>query len=131
MAIVTNSYLLLPLLLGFFGLGLIPIVIRGHTKSTVHRLFALYLFTIALWGIFIFAMRYSPDIDRAYHWDRLPFSLAPFMSVIVYHFSVRYTRTRRKHNYIPFLYIACIIFTIRNPVRIHTVLFAYPSECIR
>lgn len=112
MTIVNNSYYLLPLLLVFLGLILLVIIIRGHIKSTIHRLFALYLLMIALWGLFIFAMRYSPDIDHALRWDRFPLSLAPLMSVVLYHFSEKYTNSRTRHWYIPLLYIVSFIFII-------------------
>jgi len=105
-----NAYLVLPLVQVIFSLALLPIVLKGHTRSFTHRLFALYIACIAIWGILIFAMRASPDIEHAYFWDRWLIPLAAISSVIFYHFAIRYTATRVKSWLLPLLYSSCLVF---------------------
>ena len=96
-----SAYLVLPLVQAFCGLVLAAIVWRG---PFTHRLFSFFLICLALWGIIIFGMRASPDIERAFFWDRLVIPLSPLMTVLFYHFSVRYTGTRINSNILPLFY---------------------------
>ena len=105
-----NAYLVLPLIQALFGLVLIGIVLKGHFRSFTHRLFSAYLLCLAIWGILIFTMRSSPDIEHAYFWERLLTPLSPFMAVLIYHFSIRYTTTKISGWLLPFLYLICFLF---------------------
>jgi hypothetical protein len=105
-----NTYLFLPLIQTLFCLVLMAIVLKGHFQSHVHRLFSLYLLVLAFWGIIIFAMRASPDIQYAYSWERWLIPLAPFTSVLFYHFSIRYSAPLTQRRLLIFLYTFCIIF---------------------
>jgi PAS domain S-box-containing protein len=105
-----SEYLILPLVQTFFCVVLATVVIKGHFKSFTHRLFSLYLLCLAVWGIIIFAMRASPDLEHALFWDRLPILLGPFVSVLFYHFSVRYTATEIRGWFLPCLYTICALF---------------------
>ena len=118
-----NTYLLAPLIQVLFSLVLIAIVLKGHARSSIHRLFSLCLLGLATWGIVIFAMRASPDIEHAYFWEKWLIPLSPFISVLFYHFSVRYTATevRRRLLPLPFRRVAngCLIIgRIRSIARI-------------
>ena len=103
-------YLLLPLIQTLFSLALIVIVLKGHFRSLTHRLFSLFLLSLAIWGVMIFGMRASPDIEHAYSWERWLVTVAPFTSVLFYHFAIRYTATRVKQWLLPFLYTICFLF---------------------
>jgi len=105
-----NHYLLLPIIQTVFSLALAVIVLKGHFRSFVHRLFAIDLIVLASWGIVIFGMRASPNIEYAYAWDRWVIPLAPLMSVLLYHFSVRYTATKINRWLFPSLYFICFLF---------------------
>jgi PAS domain S-box-containing protein len=105
-----NTYLVLPLIQALFSLALIGVVLKGHTWSFTHRLFAIYIACTAIWGILIFAMRASPDIEHAYSWDRWLIPLAAFSSVIFYHFAIRYTAANIKRHLILSLYFTSLIF---------------------
>jgi signal transduction histidine kinase len=114
-----NTYLLLPLVQALFCLVLILAVLKGHFRSFKHGLFSLFLLGLALWGIIIFGMRSSPDVKEAFIWDKQLLVLTPFISVVFYHFSVRYTGTKIKSWVLPFLYLFCFIlvpFTVTNLV---------------
>jgi signal transduction histidine kinase len=105
-----STYLLLPLIQTLFCLVLIAIVLRGHSRSFAHRLFSLFLLGLVIWGIVIFGMRASPDLEHAYFWERILIPLAPLVSVLFYHFSIRYTATKIKRWLLPFLYVVCLCF---------------------
>ena len=83
-----SLYLVTPLIQTFFGILLIPIVLKGHLRSLVHRLFSLYLLGLALWGFFIFAMRASPNLEQAYFWEKTLMAVLPFMWIIFFYFTV-------------------------------------------
>ena len=62
-----------------------------------------------MYGILVFGMRASPDIEHALSWERA-FSPVIFLAgVALYHFSVRYTFAKVKGKFIAFLYSICII----------------------
>jgi len=101
---------MLPLVQAVFGLVLAAVVLRGHFRSLTHRLFSAYLLMLALWGVIIFGMRASPDLDHAYSWERWIIAQAPFGTVLFYHFSVCYTNTKIKRWLFPSLYATCVLF---------------------
>lgn len=103
------TYLLLPLVQTLFCIVLMATVLRGHFRSFTHRLFSLFLLGLAIWGITIFGMRSSPDVEEAFLWDKQLVALAPFISVVFYHFSVRYTSAKIKNWVLPSLYLFCFI----------------------
>ena len=105
-----NHYLLLPIIQTVFSLALAVVVLKGHFRSFVHRLFSIDLLVLATWGIVIFGMRASPDIEHAYSWDRWVIPLAPLMSVLLYHFSVRYTATKINRWLLPSFYFISFLF---------------------
>lgn len=104
-----NAYLLLPLLLTLFCLVLVVMTIRGNTRSYVHRLFSFFLLTLGAWGVVIFGMRASSDLDSAYGWERWAVPLAALMSTLLYHFSVEFTVARVKPWILTALYLASFL----------------------
>ena len=105
-----NAYLLLPLIQALFSLVLIAIVLKGHFRSFTHRLFSLFLLGLGIWAVIIFAMRFSPDTDHAYIWEKWLLPLAPITSVIFYHFAVRFTAPKIGKRFIRSLYIIGFLF---------------------
>jgi len=104
-----TAYLVLPLVQTFFCLALVIIVLRGHYRSSTHRVFSLFLLSLAVWGSIIFGMRASPDIESSYLWERWLVPLSAFVAVFFYHFSVIYTSTRIRKRLIAFLYLICFL----------------------
>lgn len=105
-----TAYLVLPLVQTFCCLALIAIVLRGHYRSSTHRIFTLFLLGLAAWGFIVFGMRASPDIESAYLWERWLIPLGAFVAVLFYHFSVRYSPARMRKRLIGFLYLISFIF---------------------
>jgi signal transduction histidine kinase len=106
-----NAYLLLPLFQALFSLVLIVVVLKGRSRSFINRLFSFFLLGLTIWAILIFAMRLSPDTEHAYFYEKWLIPLGPFISVLFYHFSVRYTATKIKDWILPVLYLICFLFT--------------------
>jgi len=101
--------LLFPLLQVLISLLLAVIVVRANLRSVTHRLFFLFLTGQAVWGVLIFSMRASPDLQHAYYWENLLIPVGPFIGVLLYHFAVRYTLTQIRRWFIPLLYLICFI----------------------
>jgi len=105
-----NVYLLAPLVQTLLCLALLGVVLKGNFRSTTHRLFALFLLGLAVWGIVIFSMRSSPDLERALFWEKWLPTLAMLTSVVFYHFAIRYNGVRTTRWFIPCLYLLCVIY---------------------
>ncbi|MDY7019069.1 MAG: ATP-binding protein [Chloroflexota bacterium] len=99
------SYLLPPFLASVINVILLVMVLRRDYRSFVHRILSLLLFSAALWGISIFAMRISPDTEHALIWERVAIPFIFATSVLYYHFCLVYTRAEKKRNFIPAAYI--------------------------
>jgi signal transduction histidine kinase len=87
-------YLFLPFVVFIVSLALAALVLRSDWRSGRHRLFASFLMAMGLWGFTIFGMRSSPTLAIAYMWEEWAFIAIVFTSVLFYHFTVRFTRTR-------------------------------------
>jgi len=105
-----NFYYFFPLFQTFFCLALVYVVLRSHYRSFTHRLFAADLLVLSGWGLVIFGMRISPDLEHAFHWEKWLVPLAPLMSVLGFHFAVRFTNTVLKRWILPILYIVLFTF---------------------
>jgi PAS domain S-box-containing protein len=104
------TYLLPPLIQTAFCIALIVIVLRGHIGSKVNRAFAYYLLGLAIWGLIIFAMRSSPDLEKAYFWERFLLPLAPAISVVLYRFAHLYSANKINRWMHITLWAICILF---------------------
>jgi len=103
-----NHYLVFPLVQAAFGLLLLPIVLKSHWRSKVHRLFATYLLGLTAWGILIFLMRASPTTGQALFWDTWAASVLPLMGVIFFHFTVRFAGIHLKRWVLSAAYGICV-----------------------
>jgi signal transduction histidine kinase len=116
-----NAYLMLPLIQALFGLVLMAIVLKGHFRSLTHRVFSLFLLGLAIWGITIFGMRASPDVEHAYLWEKWLIPIGPIISVLFYHFSVSYTAAKVKGWLLPAFYSICVLFI---PLAVTSLVFS-------
>lgn len=83
-----------PLIAFGIGLTLSVLVLRKDIHSVSNRLLALVLFSLSLWGIFIFLMRSSPNIEIALYWDKMAVPSGIAMFVFYYHFTSVYTNSK-------------------------------------
>lgn len=92
---LSNVLYLFPPLVAFgIGLTLAILVLRKDANSLAHRLFSLVLFSLSLWGLFIFLMRSSPSTELALFWDKMAVPTGIAMFVFHYHFVSIYTNSR-------------------------------------
>jgi signal transduction histidine kinase len=113
MNVYATFYELLPLLSFIFNIFLLSLVLRSNWKSLRNRVFALLLFTMALWGLTVFGMRTSPHPggeELALIWGKTALVMVLGASVLFYHFSLIYTRQAALRNALPVFYSAWVVF---------------------
>ena len=89
---------------------LVLLVVRGK-RHIAQKPFFLFLFSMTLWGFFIYMMRSEPDLVLALLWERLVFVAIFSAAILFYTFTVSLTgaRPRKWLHYLPYgLYFACI-----------------------
>ncbi len=110
------SYLLPPLVAFVLSVGLAVFIWRTRPKKDLSmKLFIGMLISMGVWGLVLFGMRTSPDVERALLWDRgMPAaSLATF--VFLYHFTHAYTNARGQRAIIIAAYIGLVITAALSP----------------
>jgi signal transduction histidine kinase len=105
-----DPYYILPLVQTGFCTILAIVVLKGHFRSFVHRIFAIDMLVLAAYGGVIFSMRMSPDVEHALTWERFVVPLSSILSVLFYHFTVRFTGISIKKWLIPLLYYVWLVF---------------------
>ena len=91
---MSTAYIVLPLLVFIINIFLAGLVVRSNWSSLRHRVFAAFLTGMALWGLTIFGMRSSPNLEAAFIWEKAALSVIPLAGVLFFHFSLRFTYTR-------------------------------------
>ncbi len=104
-------YLFLPLLVFFFAGILLLLVLHGKSRSRVHRMFALLLLALGLWGLTIFGMRSSGSLGAAIAWERFALTAVLAVSLFFYHFTVLFTRKKAEAYLLPSLYLLTLAAT--------------------
>ncbi len=116
-SLFTNpSYLLPPLIAFVLNTGLALFIWKTRPQKDLStKLFIGMLISMGIWGLVLFGMRTSPDVERALIWDRgMPVaSLATF--VFLYHFTHAYTKTRGQRAIIITAYIGLVITAVLSP----------------
>jgi PAS domain S-box-containing protein len=111
-----DLYLLLPLSLFFFNLALLPWVIRDGWRKRLHMIFALFLSGMALWGFTIFSMRSSPDLLRAFAWEKAVLVVIASVVTFYFHFTHRFTRGSKRSWAVVGAYGALLIINVLVPL---------------
>lgn len=113
MTIYASFYELLPLLSFIFNIFLLSLVLRSNWKDLRNRVFALLLFTMALWGLTIFGVRTSPHpngAELALIWEQTAIVMVLGVSVLFYHFSLLYSRSKAPTAILPTFYLVWALF---------------------
>ncbi|MFC1907244.1 ATP-binding protein [Chloroflexota bacterium] len=108
-------YVLPPLVAFVFCSVLVYAVLRSSTRSRPHQLFLAYLVAIALWGLVLFGMRNSPDVEYALAWDRAVMGFSALIVLLLYHFTVAYTGVVLKQWLLPTAYISLALIIALSP----------------
>ncbi|MFQ5874251.1 MAG: GAF domain-containing protein [Dehalococcoidia bacterium] len=101
-------YLIVPLLVFIFASFLTVLVLRGHARSPVHRIFTIMLAAMAVWGLTIFGMRASGSPDTAIIWEKAALVAILAVSLFFYHFTRLFTRQAGERLLLPLGYLAAI-----------------------
>jgi hypothetical protein len=110
-----SYYIHTPLIALFINLFLIFLVLRKSYRSSLHQTFSLFLLGMGLWGLTIFGMRSSPDLESALTWDRATIAIGPWMGVFFYHFTLLFSRAKPRMWLVSGAYLLCILFSILAP----------------
>ena len=104
-------YELVPLIEVVFSFILLVLLVVRGKHHIARKPFFLFLFSMALWGLFIYLMRREPDLVTALLWERLVFAAIFSASILFYRFTVSLTgaRPRKWLHYLPHvLYFTCL-----------------------
>jgi len=110
------TYLLPPLIAFILSIGLALLIWRTSPQKQLSiRLFIALLITISAWGLILFGMRTSVDIEQALLWDRgVPVAiLATF--VLFHHFTHAYTYSRGQRGILIASYVGLAITAAISP----------------
>ena len=89
-----TDYLLIPLIeVVLTALLLVVLVVRGK-HHVARRPFFVFLFSMSIWGLFIFLMRYASDLTAALFWERFVFIAILSAALFFYRFTISLTGTR-------------------------------------
>lgn len=111
-------YEFLPLLQGCLSGILAIVVLWKGGKQAADRLFLAFLLSMTLWGLLIYGMRSSPDLDRALWWERGAVVFIASTSVFFYHFSVRYSSARVSGRYLTLIYLFLLTIIALTPTKL-------------
>ena len=117
--LINPSYLVPPIVASVASFVLAAVVWYGsRQKSFSNQLFTGILLTVGVWGLALFAMRASPDVQRAVLWDRaLPVAtLATFL--LFYHFTLAYTDTRGQRGILLTFYLILVATAAISPTEL-------------
>ena len=107
---MNGLYITLPFLQFALSLLLASIVIFSDARDRRNRLFVLFLFAMAVWGVGIFGMRDSfPDAVLALSWEKIALTAVPFSGIFFYHFVIAYTRKEGRARLLAVMYTLGVI----------------------
>jgi len=108
-------YLLPPLIAsGFAAILLVAVLSKGH-RDSASRIFSFIIFVTFLWGIFIFLMRVSPDIEQALKWNKAAIVTGFATPVLCYHFSLIFSGMRDGRLLLPVAYFSLLLVIALSP----------------
>ncbi|HEY32343.1 MAG TPA: GAF domain-containing protein [Dehalococcoidia bacterium] len=106
-----DVYLIIPLVEVILTVVLLVVLAVRGKQHAARRSFFLFLFSMSLWGLFIFLMRSSSSLTSALFWERFVFAAILSGSLFFYRFTISLTgiKPRRITLYLVHaFYITCI-----------------------
>ncbi|MFC2038792.1 ATP-binding protein [Chloroflexota bacterium] len=107
-----SVYVLIPIVLFTFCIGLLLLLVISGLRNASRRPFIIFLIFMALWGFFIFLMRYSDSLEQAYIWEIWVFLSITSASQFFYRFTLKFTNTKERKRIlysVYFLYLCSIV----------------------
>ena len=105
-------YVLPPAFAFVFNLILLWLVLRKHWRSFLHRIFSIFLLNIAVWSMFIFLIRASPDIQHASTWHIALTTVGHGTGLFFYHFTVILTNIKPRRWILPIGYLLWVVIAV-------------------
>jgi putative nucleotidyltransferase with HDIG domain len=99
-----DTYVVIPLIEIVFCLALLGLLVVRGRHHVARKSFGLFLVFMALWGVFIFLMRFTPDLSTAAFWENFVFGSILSAALSFYWFTMNFTGS--KLNKIVFLTMA-------------------------
>jgi hypothetical protein len=107
-------YLVPPLAGTGISIILLVLVLTRDFKTAANRVFSLLLLSMGLWGLLLFLMRISPDVEQALFWNQIVFPTGYALFIFYYHFTCLYThRPNRLLTW--FAYLVLITICVISP----------------
>jgi len=110
-----GSYLLIPIIEVAFCIALLVLLLVSGQRHVARRPFSFFLGFMALWGFFIFMMRYSSDLSTAFFWEKLVFIAISSAAIFFYRFTISITGIRQPKRLLYPLYFLYITFLCLIP----------------
>jgi K+-sensing histidine kinase KdpD len=105
-------YLVLPFIVFVIHAFLAALVVRTGRASQETRAFALFLVAMASWGLTVFGMRSSPNVEVAWYWEQVVFISITLASITFYRFSIRFTGMRAPRGLMNLLYALLVVVAV-------------------
>jgi len=112
------SYVLPPLIGAFVTVLLLLMTLVWSRRDTNTLIFSGFLISMVMWNLFLFAMRASPDPQRALTWEKATVVPVLVAFVLYYHFTIVYTNSRGQRNVLLAAYLLLIVFAALAPTKI-------------
>jgi len=114
----TTAYLAPPLVVSGLSIVLLVVVLLNNWKRPTHRLLSLLIFTIGVWGVVIFLMRHSPDLEQAEFWDKIAVPLGFLVPALYWHFTVAYTGITVRRRTVAAIYLLPVVAVALAPTNL-------------
>jgi len=108
---MNDYYLIIPVVEITLTLVLLTALVVKGKQHAARRPFFLFLFSMSLWGAFIFLMRSSSSLTTALFWERFVFVAILSGALFFYRFTIRLTSTKPRRTtfyLVHALYVICI-----------------------
>ena len=106
---VSMAYLLPAAMAAGLSGALSVLALGPRLRNAPNVLFCVFLVTVSLWSLLIFAMRASPDPGHALVWERLEVLGLLFSSPAFYWFACSYTRSGYNKTAVPLLLVYLVM----------------------
>lgn len=103
-----SLYVLIPVVLFVFGIGLLLLLIISGLRHAARRPFLAFIFFMTLWGFFIFLMRFSDTLEEAYFWELWVFLSILSAALFFYRFALVFTSTKERKLILYSVHLLCI-----------------------
>ena len=110
-----SLYVLIPVILFAFCIGLLLLLIISGLRHSARRPFTIFLAFMAFWGFFIFLMRYSDSLENAFTWEKWVFVAIINAALFFYRFVISITNAKERNLVLYTVYILYLCSMILIP----------------